>query len=60
MKKKWTSNLYIVTILFFALGFLNIIFAWIGFVCMIIPFVLLAKYGKKTWCQNYCPRANLF
>lgn len=60
MKKKWTSKLYIVTILFFALGFLNIIFAWIGFVCMIIPFVLLAKDGKKTWCQNYCPRANLF
>jgi polyferredoxin len=60
MNKKWTSKLYIITILFFALGFFNIIFAWIAFVCMIIPFVLLARDGKKTWCQNYCPRANLF
>ena len=60
MKKEWTSNLYILTILFFTLGFFNIIFAWLGFACMIIPFVLLAKDGKKTWCQSYCPRANLF
>ena len=60
MKKNWTSNLYIVTILFFILGFFNIIFAWLGFACMIIPFILLVKDGKKTWCQNYCPRASLF
>lgn len=60
MKKSWTSRLYIITILFFTLGFFNIAFAWLGFVCMIIPFVLLAKNGKKVWCQRYCPRASLF
>jgi polyferredoxin len=60
MKKKWTDKLYIFTILLFTLGFFNIIFAWLGFACMIIPFVLLAKDGKKTWCQSYCPRASLF
>lgn len=60
MKKRWTSNLYIVTIIFFTFGFFNIIFAWFGFACMIIPFVLLAKDNKKTWCKNYCPRASLF
>lgn len=60
MKGKWTSKLYILTILFFTLGFFNIIFGWLGFACMIIPFILLAKDKKKTWCQNYCPRANLF
>jgi hypothetical protein len=59
-KKKWTDKLYIFTILLFALGFFNIIFAWLGFACMIIPFILLARDGKKTWCQSYCPRANLF
>ncbi len=59
MNINWTSNLYIITILFFGLGFFNIIFAWLGFACMIIPFILLVKDGKKTWCKNYCPRANL-
>lgn len=60
MKKNKTSKLYIFTILLFTLGFFNIIFAWLGFACMIIPFVLLAKDGKKTWCQKYCPRASFF
>jgi polyferredoxin len=27
---------------------------------MILPFALLARDKKKTWCQNYCPRASLF
>lgn len=60
MKKKWTDRLYIFTILLFALGFFNIIFAWLGFACMTIPFILLAREGKKTWCQKYCPRADFF
>ena len=60
MKSTWKSKLYIVTIMFFALGFFNIIFAWLGFICMITPFVLLIKNGRKTWCQNYCPRSSLF
>jgi len=60
MKKRWTNNLYILTILFFVFEFFNIIFAWLGFACMITPFILLAKDGKKTWCQNYCPRAKLY
>lgn len=58
MNKSWTSKLYIFTILLFTLGFFNIIFAWLGFLCMIIPFILLIKDKKKTWCQSYCPRAN--
>lgn len=60
MKKNWTNYLYIITISFFTLGFFNIIFAWLGLICMILPFILLARDKKKTWCQNYCPRASLF
>ena len=60
MKKNWTNYLYIITISFFILGFFNIIFAWLGLICIILPFVLLARDKKKTWCQNYCPRASLF
>lgn len=58
MKTNWTDYLYIFTILFFFLGFFNIIFAWLGFLCLILPFVLLVKDRKKTWCQKYCPRAS--
>lgn len=25
-----------------------------------LPFILLVKNNRKTWCQDYCPRANLF
>jgi hypothetical protein len=60
MKVNWIKYLYLVTILFFALGFFNIIFAWMGFICLTLPFVLLARDNKKTWCQKYCPRASLF
>ena len=60
MKKGRTNYLFIVTLTFFTLGFVNIIFAWLGLVCLILPFVLLFKNKKKTWCQNYCPRSRLF
>lgn len=31
-----------------------------GFVCLTLPFVLLRRDKKKTWCKSYCPRASLF
>jgi len=60
MKRGWKKYLFIITILFFVLGFFNIIFAWLGFVCLLLPFIFLAKDRRKTWCQGYCPRASLF
>ncbi|MCX8132114.1 MAG: hypothetical protein N3I35_18695 [Clostridia bacterium] len=60
VKRGWKNYLFIITILFFALGFFNIIFAWIGFACLLLPFIFLAKDRRKTWCQEYCPRASLF
>lgn len=58
--KNWTNYLYVVTIVFFALGFFNILFGWLGFICMLLPFILLYRDRKKTWCNAYCPRGNLF
>lgn len=60
MKGRWQNYLFLITVSFFALGFINIIFAWFGLACLILPFVFLFKDRKKTWCQKYCPRANLF
>ena len=60
MKKIWIKYSYLFTILFFILGLFNIVFAWIGFFCLIMPFVFVAKDKEKTWCQSYCPRSNVF
>lgn len=60
MGKKKSKYLFIITLVFFSLGFFNIIFGVLGLLCMIIPIVLLLKDRKKTWCQSYCPRASLF
>ena len=52
--------LFLVTVSFFLLGFVNIHFSLLGIICMILPIVLLLKTKKKTWCQGYCPRASLY
>lgn len=52
--------LFLITLSFFALGFVNIYFALFGFVCMLLPLILLFRDKRKTWCQGYCPRASLF
>jgi len=57
---KNNKYLYLVTVAFFGLSFINIHFSILGIICMSIPFVLLIRDGKKTWCQCYCPRASLF
>lgn len=59
-KINWMNYLYGITLVFFILGFFNIIFAWLGLACLLIPFILLFKDRKKTWCQGYCPRASLY
>lgn len=52
--------LFIINIAYFALGFVNIHFALLGIICMALPLYLLVKTNRKTYCQGYCPRANLY
>ncbi len=52
--------LFLFTIFFFLLGLINIHFSLLGIVCMTLPIILLLKDRKKSWCQNYCPRASLY
>lgn len=54
------NYLYLITIFYFILGFVNIHFSILGIVCMTLPIVLLLKSRKKLWCQGYCPRASLY
>lgn len=60
MGRGWRKYSFIITLIFFSLGFFNILFAVLGLICLILPFILLIKNKRKTWCQDYCPRANLF
>jgi polyferredoxin len=57
---KNNKYLYVITITYFILAFVNIHFALLGLICMAIPLILLFKTGKKTWCQGYCPRGSLY
>lgn len=52
--------LFIITVSFFLLGFVNIHFALLSIFCMTLPIILLLRDRKKTWCQGYCPRASLY
>lgn len=59
-KKHWYDYLWIWTILYFALGFFNILFAWLGMIDFLLP-VLLAVFGGNKWfCNNLCGRGQLF
>jgi hypothetical protein len=57
---KNNKYLFILNLLYFALGIVNIHFALLGLICMILPIYLLVRTKKKTYCQGYCPRANLY
>lgn len=57
---KNNKYLFLITLSYFLLSFVNIHSALLALVCMLIPFILLFKNKKKTWCQGYCPRAGLY
>ena len=52
-------GMFLVTLLYFSLGFVSILFGLLALFCMVIPFIVLARYKKKVWCSTYCPRASL-
>ena len=60
MKKHWYDYLWILSLLYLILGFLNILFAWLGLLCFFIP-LLMALFGAdKGYCNRYCGRGQLF
>lgn len=59
MKKRWYEYLWIATLLYLALGFFNILFAWLGLLCFLIPLVISLAGRGKTYCNCYCGRGQL-
>ncbi|HOV41370.1 MAG TPA: 4Fe-4S binding protein [Oscillospiraceae bacterium] len=60
MKKKWYDYLWIASIIYMALGFFNILFAWLGLICFALPLLISIFGGNKTYCHKYCGRGQLF
>ena len=58
--KKWYNYLWIWSILYFALGFFNILFAWLGMIDFVVPLSFALLGGNKHFCNRYCGRAQLF
>ena len=58
-KKKWYDYLWIWTILYFALGFFNILFAWLGMIDFLVPLFIALIGGNKAFCNSYCGRGQL-
>ena len=59
MKKKWYDALWIASLAYLALGFFNILFAWLGLLCFFIPLFIAVAKGTKGYCNRYCGRGQL-
>ena len=58
--KHWYDYLWIVSAAYLILGFFNILFAWLGLLCFVIPLAISAIKGNKAYCNKYCGRGQLF
>jgi hypothetical protein len=58
--KKWYDYLWIFSTIYLLLGFVNILFAWLGLICFITPLAISIINGNKGYCNRYCGRGQLF
>ena len=59
-KKHWYDYLWIAELVYFSLGFFNILFAWLGLCMFLIPLILALAGWDKAYCNRYCGRGQLF
>lgn len=59
-QKRWYDYLWIWAIVYFALGFFNILFAWLGMIDFFLPVLLAVFGGNKFFCNHLCGRGQLF
>ena len=45
MKKRWYDYLWIVELAYMALGFFNILFAWLGMAFFCVPLIISLVWG---------------
>jgi hypothetical protein len=59
-KKHWYDYLWIASTIYLALGIFNILFAWLGLICFVVPLAISITKGCKAYCNSYCGRGQLF
>lgn len=59
-KKHLYEYLWIASSAYLILGFFNILFAWLGLICFIVPLAISVIKGNKGYCNKYCGRGQLF
>lgn len=57
--KNWNDYLWIATVIYFTLGIFNILFAWLGMICFMIPLIITFAGKGKLYCNSYCGRSQL-
>lgn len=60
MKKHWYNYLWVFSAFYILMGFVNILFAWVGLLCFFIPLLISIIKGSKAYCNKYCGRGQLF
>lgn len=58
--KKWYDYLWIASMIYLVLGLFNILFAWLGLICFLLPLGISIFGGGKAYCNHYCGRGQLF
>lgn len=57
--KHWYDYMWIWTIVYFALGFFNILFAWLGLIDFTLPLLFAIFGGNKWFCNHMCGRSQM-
>lgn len=58
-KKKIIDYMWIISCIYLSLGLFNILFAWLGLLCFLIPLIISVAGGGKAYCNKYCGRGQL-
>lgn len=60
MKRHWYDYFWVWAIVYFSLGFFNIVFAWLGLFDVLAPLIFAIAGGNKFFCNRMCGRGQLF
>jgi hypothetical protein len=58
VKEHWYHYLWIWSLIYFGMGFFNILFAWMGLISFALPLIMAIGFGNKRFCNRYCDRGQ--